>query len=132
MSTARLPQSGVVIHEDELAVESWEDRPESTITWKTLTGVPERATDSLTCGIATLVPGGVVERHRHSHAEVYYFTAGSGIVQVNEDVFAVRVGSCVFIPGNVHHRIENTGDVDLRLFYSFATDRFTDVVYQYD
>jgi mannose-6-phosphate isomerase-like protein (cupin superfamily) len=124
--------SARVVHEDDVAVESWSDRPESVLSWKTLVGRPEGGTDSLTCGVATFAPGGQLEPHRHAQSEVYYVTEGSGRVWVADAPFEVRAGSCVFIPGNTLHRVENTGDCDLRLFYTFATPAFTDVHYVYE
>ena len=37
----------------------------------------------------------------------------------------------IFIPGDAEHAIRNTGDGVLRVFYAFATDRFSDVVYRF-
>ncbi len=122
----------VHVHVDDVPDEGWDDREASAISWRTLVGRPDSPTNELSGGVAVLVPGaGRLERHRHAAGEVYHVLAGTGIVVVEQEEFAVRAGSTLFIPASAWHAIENTGDCELRIFYCFAVDRFTDVVYEY-
>ena len=43
----------------------------------------------------------------------------------------VGVGTAVFIPSNAIHTIMNTGTAVLRILYTFPTDEFGDVFYEY-
>ena len=120
------------VHVDDVDDEVWTDRDGSHLTWRTLVGRHDSPTESLSGGVAELAPGaGRLERHRHAPAEVYHVLAGTGVVTVDTERFAVRPGSTVFIPPGAWHAIDNTGDGPLRLFYCFAVDRFDHVRYEY-
>lgn len=83
-------------------------------------------------GIMEFQPGGVWIAHHHAEAEIYYFTSGSGIIEVAGETFEARPGLAVFIPGNATHRTENTGTEPLCLFYVFPTEVIEDIQYIFD
>jgi len=65
---------------------------------------------------ATLNPGASTRLHRH-HAteEIYHFVAGTGRMQLGDEVFAVNAGDTVCIPPGTAHNLHNTGSEPLRL-----------------
>ncbi len=116
---------------DGTPIESWGSGAAPGVSWRTLFSSDRTPTSELSVGTCDVEPGGELSRHRHERAEVYHFLSGAGEVGVNEELFRVRAGDTVFVPGNAWHRISNTADETLRLFYCFATDSFADVVYTY-
>lgn len=51
--------------------------------------------------------------HKLKSAEVYYVTAGEGLMHINRESFEVVAGSAVYIPPDANQHIKNTGDCDL-------------------
>jgi quercetin dioxygenase-like cupin family protein len=55
-----------------------------------------------------LKPGKETNGHSHSgQEEVYFFTEGSGVMQLNLDKFDVRAGDMVLIADGVFHKVYN-------------------------
>ena len=113
--------------------ESFAESSRGNCIWKTLTSSSTTRTDSLVVGIATCPPNeGRLCPHRHTHAEVYYITEGSGLMLVNETEYAVSTGTVVYVPGNAEHGIRNSSKKeDLKWFYVFAADDFKDIKYTF-
>jgi len=117
-------------HENDMAVDAWE----GIVSWRTLLSADQTPSAGITMGVATIAPSSSVvgARHHHAQHEAYYFLHGHGEAIVGDATFPVHAGSVVFVPGDTPHFVRNTGDIDLRLLYVFATDQFSDVVYCYD
>lgn len=65
---------------------------------------------------ATVSPGDVTRLHRHQRSEEFYHvTSGQGRMTLATESFDVVVGDTVCIPPGTPHRIENTGDSDLKI-----------------
>ena len=60
----------------------------------------------------TFPPGVGIPLHKHPHPveELLYVLRGKGIETVRDEQREVRPGTAIFIPPEVEHRIENTGD----------------------
>lgn len=117
----------------ERPVESWTDPTRGLLNWVTLFSSDITPTSGLTAGIATLPPGGgSLTPHRHAPAEIYLILEGTGILTIDGQNSVVEAGSAVFIPGHAAHCLRNDADRDLRLFYVFPRDRFSDVVYRFE
>jgi mannose-6-phosphate isomerase-like protein (cupin superfamily) len=59
---------------------------------------------------ATVPPGATTLLHRHAVTEeIYFFTAGEGLMTLGKERFAVRTGDTVAITPGTPHRVENTG-----------------------
>ncbi len=58
---------------------------------------------------ASLPVGAVSLPHLLHSSEVYFITKGKGIVFINDEKRAVKVGDMVFIPPNATQYIQNTG-----------------------
>jgi len=52
-------------------------------------------------------------------------------LKINDQEYAVKKGSTIYIPSNDTHCLINCGDVPLRLFYVFAADSFSDIEYEF-
>ena len=65
---------------------------------------------------ATVPVGQRTLLHRHGRSEeLYHVTAGSALMTLGDDEFAVQVGDTILIPPGMPHCIANTGAEDLRL-----------------
>lgn len=63
---------------------------------------------------ATVAAGRSTRLHRHRQSEeLYHITAGSGMMRLGENEFAVKAGDTVCIPPGTAHGIRNTGEGDL-------------------
>lgn len=70
---------------------------------------------------AAVAAGARTLLHRHRLTEeIYHFTAGSGIMTLGEERFAVRAGDTVCIPPGTAHCVENTGKAPLRILCACA------------
>ena len=64
---------------------------------------------------ARLPPGASTTRHHHPHTEeIYYILAGTGRMQVNEELQDVGPGDAIAIPPGASHQITTTSDVPLK------------------
>lgn len=65
---------------------------------------------------ATVLPGATTRLHRH-HAteEIYHVTAGSGLMRMGDEEFAIQPGDTVCIPPGTAHAVRNTGEEPLRI-----------------
>lgn len=52
--------------------------------------------------------------HKLKASEVYYITAGCGLMHIDEESFEVGPESAIYIPPGAKQYIENTGSSDLR------------------
>lgn len=59
---------------------------------------------------ATVAPGHATHLHRHAVTEeLYHFTAGTGVMILGDERFAVHPGDTICIPPGTPHCVENTG-----------------------
>jgi mannose-6-phosphate isomerase-like protein (cupin superfamily) len=112
--------------------EEWNDPARGSVAWHTLFSSDITPTDSMSAGIAEIVPGGgALQMHRHAEPEIYFIVEGTGIMMLEGSETVVTAGSTIFIPGNAWHGLRNEGDVGVRLFYVFPTGCFANVVYEF-
>lgn len=125
------PPQAVVVHEQDIPFEGWDDAIRGTLVWRTLLSGDRTPTSQLTLGVTELAPGqpSPFLPHRHAQTEIYYVISGQGIVEIDGVEHALRAGSSVFIPGNWPHGARNTGREVLRILYVFAADSFSDIHY---
>lgn len=65
---------------------------------------------------ATVPPGAATTAHYHVVTEeIYFFTAGRGVMRLGEEEREVQAGECVVIPPGTEHKLTNTGDVPMKL-----------------
>jgi mannose-6-phosphate isomerase-like protein (cupin superfamily) len=66
---------------------------------------------SLAC--AKVAAGQKTKPHKLKSCEVYYITAGSGLMHIDKKSFEAGPESAIYIPPGARQYIENTGDSDL-------------------
>jgi len=65
---------------------------------------------------ARVAPGASTQEHYHARTEeIYYITAGSGRMRIENEVRDVRVGDAIAISPGQKHKLWNTGAETLRL-----------------
>ncbi|HWK47940.1 MAG TPA: cupin domain-containing protein [Stellaceae bacterium] len=85
----------------------------------------------MSAGVAEFAPGSGLNPHSHAQSEIYFIIEGTGIMTIDGQETVVTAGSAVFIPGDAEHGIRNDAGSDLRLFYTFPTASFADVIYRF-
>ncbi|MFC1958776.1 cupin domain-containing protein [Chloroflexota bacterium] len=61
---------------------------------------------------AVLKPKRALEPHVDPYEEIYYITAGQGLMQVGDDEKQVTTGDAIWIPYGVSHSLVNNGTED--------------------
>jgi mannose-6-phosphate isomerase-like protein (cupin superfamily) len=76
--------------------------------------------DGFTSGIQVLPPGCHVREHGHKqNHELIFIHEGTGRVEIEGRDYPVEPGATVLFGRYARHIIENTGDVDMKLFWVF-------------
>jgi len=131
----RMDRDPVVVQESTREWQTWPDEEiakKGLAYWKTLVSGDVTQSEALTMGIAKIPPNEALHEHRHRQAEIYLILEGTGLVRIDGKPQAVEAGSAVFIPANVVHSCENTGEEDLRFAYVFPANSFSEVEYVFD
>jgi mannose-6-phosphate isomerase-like protein (cupin superfamily) len=75
------------------------------------------------CATATqfvgYVPVGAAPRHYHRYEEVIYILDGDGVMHMNGGTTPLRAGSCIHLPPETVHTLENSGPGVMRLLGAF-------------
>lgn len=127
-------ERAVVVHADEVALESWNEATAEHVAWRTLFSADRTPTRGFTLGVAELPPrepGSPAVSHHHAQAEVYFLLEGEGAVFIDGEVHALRPGSAVYLPSGCEHVAVNTGPAPMRLLYVLAADAFGEVEYHH-
>ena len=75
----------------------------------------------LSAGIQVLEPGTHVRNHAHQrNDELLFVYEGTGTVTIEGETTPLEPGSAVLFCRQARHRIDNTGTVDMKLFWVFA------------
>ncbi len=81
-----------------------------------LAGTPTGNSVQQSLAEATVSPGVETEEHYHGVSEeIYFFTAGSGVMNLGDEETAVSAGDTVVIPPGTPHKLRNTGAEPLKL-----------------
>ena len=127
-------RSTVIIDQAVLDWEGWNDpvgAARGTVRWKLLVDGERDPSGGLVTGVAEIAPGGVLPRHRHEPEETYYVLSGRGEIEIEDAVTEIGPGTAVFIPPDARHALHCIGDEPLVFLFTFARDRFKDVVYHF-
>jgi mannose-6-phosphate isomerase-like protein (cupin superfamily) len=77
--------------------------------------------DDLSAGIQVLPPGCHVREHGHrQNHELVFIYEGTGTVTIENKTTPLAPGSTVLFGRYARHRIDNTGSVDMKLFWVFS------------
>ena len=97
------------------------DRVEAFITKdgseiRELAGTPTGNSVNQSLAEATVPPGSETEEHYHGVTEeIYFFTAGSGLMKLGDEETAVAAGDSVVIPPGTPHKLRNPSAEPLKL-----------------
>jgi len=73
----------------------------------------------LEAGIILLHPGERDTQEPHMADELYFIIEGSGFIEFGRNKRAIKKGSVIFIPANMHHKFYDN-DEDIVVLYMFA------------
>jgi mannose-6-phosphate isomerase-like protein (cupin superfamily) len=59
---------------------------------------------------AMLPAGNVIEEHIDDYEEIYFILNGNGVMKVGDEEKEVKDGDAIWLPADVPHRLENTGE----------------------
>ena len=77
--------------------------------------------EGLAVGMTILPPGNSSSFHSHdAECETWIIVSGKGEVQVGDEHEPVGPESVVFLPKHIKHRIANTGQEPLRMFWIYT------------
>ena len=128
-------QKSIIIDQAELDWEGWEDADlaaKSEIRWKLLVTGERGPSSGLVMGIAEFPPGALLPLHHHEPVETYYVVSGHGKMEIDRHVSEIGPGSAVYIPSNAKHVVRCIGSEPLVFVFTFACDRFDQIVYHFD
>lgn len=96
-------------------------QPEPSRGYVTLKLTPDNMPyDDFVSGIQVLPPGCHVRDHGHTqNHELVFIYEGTGRCIIDEEEHTLEPGSTVLFARNSRHLLENTGDVDMKLFWVF-------------
>ena len=122
----------VILSAADRPSEGWDDPRRGNASWRTLFSADATPTGEMTAGLMEIpANGGVLRPHRHRQAEIYFVHEGAGVLTVDGVETALAAGMAAFIPGDAEHSLRNDAASALKIFYVFATGRFTDVDYRF-
>ena len=76
-------------------------------------------------GVVEFAPNHHATANTHEESEeILYILSGHGEMYLNGKPEPIRPGTCVLIPPNVEHSVNNTGDEVLRAVFVFAPQFF--------
>ena len=76
--------------------------------------------DTFSSGIQVLPPGCEVRQHAHArNHELIFIYEGSGICVIDEVTHKAEPGTTILFGRYCQHRLENTGTIDMKLFWVF-------------
>ena len=125
----------VIVNQAVIDWEGWDDpaiAAGSTVRWKPLVDGDRGPSRGLVTGVAEIAPGGVLPRHHHEPEETYYVLSGRGVVEIDDTRTEIGPGTAVFIPPSAEHALYCVGAEPLVFLFTFARDRFKDVMYHFD
>ncbi len=116
--TETVPQPAVVIGPEDGA-SLWQPLPSRG--YVTVKLEPQTMPyDTFSCGIQVLPPGCSVRDHGHQqNHELIFVYEGRGSVTIDGETQPVVAGSTILFTRHAQHRLDNTGDEDMRLFWVF-------------
>jgi putative monooxygenase len=104
---------------DPMDIEGERKMPERTS--KLLISDKSHGASNLSMGMAIIPPGSEIPWHQHpEQQEVMIVIQGEGKAVIGDEEEIVTLESAFFVPEGVRHRVQNIGDVDLRIVWCYA------------
>jgi mannose-6-phosphate isomerase-like protein (cupin superfamily) len=118
MTDAITKQTSVIVGPDE-GQSLWQPMPSRGYVTVNLTPA-NMPYDTFSSGIQVMPPGGEVREHGHKqNHELVFIYEGTGYVEIDGERSELRPESTVLFARNCVHRIVNTGDGDMKMFWVF-------------
>ncbi len=115
------PKAKAVHYTDVPAQTFGDEAPGVTIRWvidEKADGAPNYA-----LRVIEVQPGGHTPKHTHPYEHENYIVEGQGRVLLGDEWHDVAEGSVVFVPADMLHTYENTGDTPFRFLCGIPTSR---------
>ena len=77
-------------------------------------------------GHVTIYPGGSVPLHHHANEEIYTIIEGQGRITVGDETREVGPVSMTYIPPNLPHSLENSGNTNLVMLFVYSPATIVD------
>jgi len=114
--------TGKVIHYTDAPAQVFGDEaPGTTIRW--LIDDDHDGAPVYALRMIEIAPGGHTPRHRHPYEHENFVVEGQGRVLLGGEWRAVRAGDVIFVPGDMEHTYENTGDVPFKFLCGIPVKR---------
>ena len=112
------PPFAKVIGPDE-GLSYWQPLPSSG--YVTVKLLPDNMPyDTFSSGTQILPPGRSIREHGHrQNHELVFIYEGRGICVIDDVTYQIEPGTTVLFGRLAQHRIENTGDTDMKMFWVF-------------
>lgn len=118
----------VIVRPDE-GRSLWQPMPSRGYVTVNLTA-DNMAYDTFSSGIQVMPPGGEVREHGHKqNHELVFIYEGTGFVEIDGNVTELKPETTVLFARNCVHRIVNTGDTDMKMFWVFMPPGLEDWFY---
>lgn len=120
MTAAHFDKSSAVVVGPDEGLSLWQPLPSRGHVIVKLT--PENSPfDDFSAGIQVLPPGCHVRQHAHKqNHELVFIYEGTGSVTIDDVTHDLAPGSTVLFGRYAQHRIDNTGSIDMKLFWVFS------------
>jgi mannose-6-phosphate isomerase-like protein (cupin superfamily) len=94
-------------------------QPQPSTGWSEVKVSPhDWSSNAYASGVQVLMPGAHVREHAHQrNEELIFIWEGEGVAHVNDKEFDLSPGSLIVVDRYAQHKITNTGDVPLRMFW---------------
>jgi mannose-6-phosphate isomerase-like protein (cupin superfamily) len=120
MNDARFQQPASIVLDPDEGQSLWQPVPSRGYVTVKLTPT-NSPYDDFSAGIQVLPPGCHVREHGHrQNHELIFVYEGTGTVTIEGETRAISAGSTILFGRFARHRIDNTGKVDMKLFWVFA------------
>lgn len=103
-----MPTGKVIHHTDIPAKEFGDAAPGTSIRW--LIDEPNDGAPNYALRLIEVAPHGHTPRHKHAWEHENFVVSGKGRVYLNGEWHELEAGDVVFVPPNIEHTYENTGD----------------------
>ncbi len=119
MAEQKFREPHAVISGPEEGVSLWQPLPSRG--YVTVKFSPDNTPyDDFSSGIQLLPPGCHIREHGHErNHELVFVYEGKGTVTIEGETTPLEPGSAVLFGRYARHRIDNTGDIDMKLFWVF-------------
>jgi len=115
-------RSGKVVHYSDVSAQEFGDTaPGTSIRWL----IDDDHDDAPVYALRMIEvdPGGHTPRHSHPYEHENFVVEGQGRVLVNGEWQILKPGHVVFVPANMEHTYENTGDTTFKFLCGIPVKR---------